>query len=261
MKGLMYKRKNDDQDSQEKAFDKKIPRTGRMHCRNCSFYWGIIVRSLDDGVEFPIIPLKSFLVEDEAGERTSIDKWSKAFEVAPLSEEDLLRHSEPLLGAQDRLEGDLEPEEAEDDQEVERAGDEALLDPWNPSEGEGDDEAPEEDQAENLSRGRGARPARPDASPGEVVPEEDQENLSRRRHPSPHEPDPSPRGVVLEEDWAENLSRRRGARPEGPDVSPGEAGHEEAEEDQERNVPESTNNLSGSPPSPSQLELSAALPQ
>ena len=98
---------------QGNAYDSKIPRTGMLHCKICGFYWGIIVRSVDDGVEFPVIPIKSFIIECSSGETSIIEKWGKAFEVPPISDDDRQRHTDPLIGPSGRLEGDLEEEEAE----------------------------------------------------------------------------------------------------------------------------------------------------
>ncbi|XP_076466579.1 ATP-dependent RNA helicase DHX58-like [Babylonia areolata] len=72
-----YDRRENDP-TEDKHYDKKIPRTGKIHCKRCGRYWGILVRSVDDNVEFPVIPIRHFLVDDGNGTK-QIEKWSQAF--------------------------------------------------------------------------------------------------------------------------------------------------------------------------------------
>ena len=46
-----------------------------------------------------------------------VEKWSKAFSVPEITDEDRLRHSDPLIGSFGRLEGEEEEEEEEQDNE------------------------------------------------------------------------------------------------------------------------------------------------
>ena len=102
--------------SQHKAYDDSIPRTGTMHCKTCGHYWGIIVRSVIDNVEFPVIPIKSFIIVNSSGESKYVEKWGKAFSVPEITDEDRLRHSDPLIGSSGRLEGEEEEEEEQDNE-------------------------------------------------------------------------------------------------------------------------------------------------
>jgi hypothetical protein len=63
----------DPNDDLARVYDKAIPRTGRLMCRRCGHYWGIMVRCVDDGVEFPVLPIKNFLIEDSQGECVRYD--------------------------------------------------------------------------------------------------------------------------------------------------------------------------------------------
>ncbi|KAK7100598.1 hypothetical protein V1264_023519 [Littorina saxatilis] len=137
-----YDRRDDDF-SQQKAYDASIPRTGKLHCLKCGDYWGIMVRSVDDGVEFPVIPIKSFITEDSDGKRQLIDKWSQAFSVPEITDEDRQWHCEPLLSdPTDRLEGDFEREDDDDTAQDEPSNDLSGVEPLS-EEGAASEEDPE----------------------------------------------------------------------------------------------------------------------
>ena len=109
-----------------------------MHCKICGHYWGIIVRSVVDNVEFPVIPIKSFIIENSAGVSKYVEKWSKAFSVPEITDEDRLRHSDPLIGSFGRLEGEDEEEEEQENEPSQRPN--SLSDSPGPPERENEDD-------------------------------------------------------------------------------------------------------------------------
>ena len=155
--------RRDPNSSQNRTYDKNIPRTGMLHCKQCGFYWGIIVRSVVDNVEFPVIPIKSFLIECSSGEIKFFEKWGMAFKVLEITDEDRLRHSDPLIGPSGRLEGEMEEEEEEEEENETSQPLNSLSNlPNHPDRLEREDEQDQQETATSQpSNGLSSLPSRP----------------------------------------------------------------------------------------------------
>ncbi|KAK7488765.1 hypothetical protein BaRGS_00020062 [Batillaria attramentaria] len=125
--GSAFSKRYERRDGQKKkAYDKDIPPTGTdLHCKHCGNRWGIFVRSVADNIEFPVITIRSFLIHDEKGEVHIKEKWSQAFDVPNLTEEDRETHVQANGSA-------LDDEEERvinnaDEEDLEREGREQVL--------------------------------------------------------------------------------------------------------------------------------------